>query len=470
MTPGEPPRTSSYVRIWDSPDGGRTFGGDTPPPAGPPPRPPAPKNRRARWVGLVAAVLGLAMIGGVVWYFDPAGDRRSAGVVGGAGTTPSGPPAAGDRRAFARYQIDQTLRGQAAALLGGDEAGWLAVTDPGAATKVGDRLRHWFRSFRAMRATVFTLAADRLPTEEAGRWRVQVDVGYCFVDAGCKPTPMPMVTIWTVDERGQARLYDFAEPGQVELRPRPWEQGDLVAKAGNRVLVVAAPSMAARVDETLAAADRAAVVDDRFGPHKPPPGRYVIFLPGTAEYPLWYGRDLGAGVAGVAWPVGPDTVDVVLNPAIFGVESLDDLLRHEMAHVITLHGAPVSGPFWLREGMAEYVAYAGVPITRYPWLPAVQAFLKSGRWDGTIEIDRVKLPRVAASGAVAYGLSHLVVRHIAEQYGEAKLLDFFDAVMHGGEGVEVAATRILGVPYGEMAADCVKYVQSVAGPAPPPSD
>jgi hypothetical protein len=130
---------------------------------------------------------------------------------------------------------------------------------------------------------------------------------------------------------------------------------------------------------------------------------------------------------------------IAINPAVFAgltARGRRVVLTHEATHFAT--GAALSaGPMWLVEGYADYVAFgaAHIPIR----LAARQALT-----DVTRNGPPDELPTSAAFSErgrdqqLAYERSWLVVRTIADHYGQRRLTRVYRAVVSDGVSIEHA--------------------------------
>ncbi|MGI5213192.1 hypothetical protein [Plantactinospora sp. CA-290183] len=430
-----------------------------------------PANRRG-WpfwaaVGTVAALLlcTAPVVAGVLLF-----DRVSGAIDSGA-AAPARSPRPGDPATVTRdwlgERMTELLGRQSAALLRGDEAGYLAVADPAAAGggELARELRRQFRSLRAMRVTQWRVELRGQPVrmEKPGQWQALFTVHHCFVTPDCAPAALTVTTRWA-DAAGQPRLVAI-EPSTADDRPRPWEASDLVVSVGERVLVATTRTYRQRLPELLAQAERAAGVADRYAVDGSPPERYRVFYAGPAEWTRWYGGDRPEWTAGYAVTVGADQYDVVLNSKGLDDSQLDELLRHELTHAASLPGAKQAGgdAWWLIEGVAENAAAGGRPVDRYESLSEVARVLADGDWNG--ELDDV-LPAVDAPDwqvAGTYGIGYLAVRHLVDRYGEPDVLEFFAQVVHEGRPEDEAARQVFGTSWSTLHDDCVAYVREIAG-------
>ncbi|WP_446217091.1 hypothetical protein [Micromonospora sp. IBHARD004] len=420
------------------------------------PQPAPPPARRRRWslwaaIAVVVMVLTCALPSVLL-----------VGLVGDA----AGRPATGDDAATAaarRLGVRMTgqLDRQAAALLGGDRDGFLAIAEPGARADLTRR----YAALRALRVTVWRPAADGVPRAVAGRpgeWQLAVKVGYCFVVPACTPASAVIGTRWR-DAGEQPRLLAVEESGSAPAGARPWEVSDLAVAFGKRTVVATTPALRAKLPGLLAQAEAAAKVADLYVVGAPP-DRYLVFYAGRGEWRRWYGGGRPRWTAGYAVGVGGGHHDVVLNAEILSPTGVDDLLRHELTHAASLPDRGYSGraTWWLVEGLAEYAGADGQPVGRYDGLPEVRKLVRggwNGRLDGLAPADDAADDRVGGS----YGVGYLAVRHLVDRYGEQRVLDFFRAVVHDGRSVEEASDQVFGEQWSTLHDDCVGYVRAVAG-------
>ncbi|MDT4988980.1 MAG: hypothetical protein QOI74_3074, partial [Micromonosporaceae bacterium] len=358
-----------------------------------------------------------------------------------------------------RARLQSVLSLQAAALLRGDETGFLAPADPGNAALMGD-LRRRFAVLRALAVTGWSETLDGDPTPVDGGWQASVHIGYCFVVADCHPVPVEVDTRW-LDGGESPIMVEFGSSGAAGLGPRPWEVSELTVAVGPRTIVAAPPGYADRVPDLLRAAENAAAVDDRYARWAPPPGRYVVYLAGPDEWGHWYGVHQAEWVAGFAMPITDQDTEIVLNGQRLVGSQVEDTLRHEFAHVVTLAGVhrDYTHQWWFVEGIAEYVRMAGRPLRDYELLATARRYVRAGH---DTELSGLAEPPAAISTEDAsgrYGVAFLTVRRLAERYGEDRMLRFFDEVVRRGVPPDQASTSDFGADWGEVARDCARYAR-----------
>ncbi len=386
----------------------------------------------------------------------PASPQPSPVAAGPGSSGPGSQPRAGASRDVPQRlagQLQAALDAQAAALLRGDEPGFLAVADAGEPA-LTSQLRRRFAVLRALRVAGWreTLAGAPEPVaapaaDPARQWRIGVELRYCFVVPGCAPVAVQVETRWA-DRDGQLRLVALGGSPASGLGPRPWEVSDLRVAVGPRVIVAATPRYAARLAAALASAERAAAVADRYARWGPPPGRYLVYLAGPDEWGRWYGVPQPSWVAGYAMAVSDDDTEIILNAEKVTRNEVTDTLRHELAHVVTLAGVRRSytARWWLVEGIAEYVRMVGRPLSAYRGLSQAQRYLYSGQWSDLAALDQPPVSASVGDAAGRYGVAFLAVRCLAQRYGEDRMLRFFDAVVRQGGDQDRASLEQFGSP------------------------
>lgn len=422
---------------------------------GPPPQPPT----RRRW--RLWTVLGLVLV------------LVACGVPGvlllGLVRDAAGRPAAGrdDRGAAAERRLGERMAAQldrqAAALLNGDRAGFLAVAEPAARPALTRR----YAALRALRVTAWRPVADGVPEavdRRPGEWRLTVTVGYCFVVPGCTPSSVELGTRWRVAGEAEPLLTAVEESRATPAGARPWEVSDLAVAVGKRAVVATTPALRGRLPGLLAQAEAAARVADLYAVAAPPPDRYLVYYAGRAEWQRWYGGGRPKWTAGYAVGVGGGHHDVVLNAQSLTPTGVDDLLRHELTHAASLpdRGYADRSSWWLVEGLAEYAGADGQPVDRYEGLAEARKLVRGG-WGG--RLDALAPADDAADDRVggAYGIGYLAVRHLVDRFGEQRVLDFFRAVVHERRSMDEAADEVFGEPWPGLHDDCVAYLRAVAG-------
>jgi hypothetical protein len=418
-----------------------------------------------RWV----LWLGLGLAGALVVCSVPvvvavAFLDRGPGAEASTSPRPVSSPLPGDPESVAqlwlRERMTDVLNQQAAALLRGDERGFLAAAV--AKSPAVTALRRQYRSLRALRVTVWQPRISDLPSREGAEWAVSVSFGHCFAAPGCRAARVAVPTRW-VESAGVPRLVAVDPSPSAQDGPRPWEVSDLVVAAGRRTVVATTAAQKPRLATLLTEAEQAASVADRYAVDGTPPDRYLIFYAGDAEWKRWYGGGRPDWTAGYAVPVGSGHFDVVLGARDLHSTILDDLLRHEMTHASSLpdEGYRTGANWWLVEGVADHAAAGGRPVSRYESLPDVRRLVAEG-WRGPLASAEPGEGAADWQVSGAYGIGYLAVRHLVDRYGLADVLAFFKAVVHERHSLEQASTDVFGEKWQALHDDCVSYVRSAA--------
>lgn len=400
--------------------------------------PPEPAERRRSWPWLVlAGFLAAGLVAALYLTIGTAAPKPAA-----VASAPATKSWAQEKAEF----INEALAAQGRALLAGDLAGYLVTADP----SLHDEFTQRFHSLRALGVAAWTAKVSRMPREAHDRQEVTVTIGYCLGTADCKPVELVLPSRWTVRD-GRAVATSF------QRTVLPWDLTPLQAVVGSRVIVAAPVSMAAgEVHRTVAAAEQAAAVADRFARWGPAPKRYVVYVAGPQEWRTWWnGEDpdfdgSAHGSYGVAIRAGG-------NP-----DGLPRLLTHEFTHVVSVGDEFGGGTYWwLTEGLAEYASDHDGSMTRAR-LPSVRRYVRAGRWDGSITLGRMPADASGDDQPARYGIALLAVSCLVQRFGEDRTLDFFAAVVREWSDPETAAPKVFGTEWAPVAAGCATKVRDRA--------
>ncbi len=444
-------------------EGHATTSATTDPSVAPAAAPPPDRRPRRRWPLWTALVVAALVAAGLVVPVDAvhgADSRTSAGLVARADN-----PTTRAARQFAA-RITGQLERQSSALLRGDRAGFLAIAEPA----VQADLRRRFTVLRAMQVSSWQASTKGLPMQ-AGRpdvWRVSVEFRYCFVARDCRPSTVLVETRWRAG--AEPRLIELAKSkpvprlagrGTVQVGALPWELSELVVAVGKRTLVATTRTYRKRLPDLLARAEAAARVADRYAVGGAPPDRYRIYYAGPKEWARWYGGDQAEWAAGYAIGVGGDH-EVVLRHDRYTGAGLNEILRHELAHVASLpdHDQWEESTWWLVEGLAEYAGNDGRAVSRYAGLSATRRLVDRG-WDGKLDTLAPDADTPDARVTGSYGIAYLAVRHLVDRFGEERVLAFVKAVLHDRRIPRQTSDEVLGVSWSTLHADCVKHIRKV---------
>jgi hypothetical protein len=377
---------------------------------------------RWRWGG--AGLLVAAIAAGAV-------------LVGGGDAAQSDPWAA---RPGPWADARRVLDAHAAALLDGDEAGWLAAVDRGD-PELDRRYGLLFANLRALDVSSWRYRPAAAPTVlPDGRITVDLDVVYCFRSGRCPrwqpavtPDPVPRLSRRVTLRRTDGG-YRIAADAGVRGGPRPWESTPLTVRHGERATVAVpagAPVDPAYLDAMLRAADRAAGPADRLaarlGTAIP---RYRVFLADESDWAAWFGGGPADGDTFTA-SNGSTALDVVHR--LDGADP-EGQLRREFGRVAALSNrAPAAGHEWLVEGVAR----------RFTTGPARSEDAPTGALPGSIVLAGTD-PELAGRA----------VDCLVDRAGEQAVLTFALQVLRYRRGYDDASRSAFGTPFATVDAAC----------------
>jgi len=436
------------------------------------PAPAAPK-RRALFV--IAAVLFAVALVGTVGVVVIIAARQAAVSATPAGGTPKAATAPATPFDTASVALEK----QAAALIKGDQAGWLAAVDP-AQPKLKARYSTMYASLRALGVSQFEYHPyiRAAKGEAATTVTMGADVTYCFSMDTCPGytdssswTGAPQITqaltlklvggSYVITSLGKA-----AEPNH--LQPTPWESGDLVFAQGKRVTVAAPKSEAAHLSEVVAIADKAALVNDRFAGYVGnPQKRYRIYLADSKAWRTWYGGETNKWIVAYSMPLNEAESDVVLQTSelLGDRELMATTIQHELGHVVTLggsHGGNDDKNLWLIEGVAEYIGWSPRPATASWRRQSVRTAMHSAHPPKTIAAKPLADNASAQAGDAFYGLGHFAVDCMAQKFGQRKMFNFVKLTLRDGYGYEQASQEAYGEPFATVDKSCVSWIRQQA--------
>lgn len=276
-----------------------------------------------------------------------------------------------------------------------------------------------------------------------GAWIGTVEVAYRIRGWDERVTEVETPMTFVPGENGQL----IAAIGGIDGRTPLWLTGPVATVVSGRTLVIARGDIGPRYSRLAgrAISDVAKVLPDWKGP-------LVIEVPGSERelnQVLDAPQERYANIAAVTAAVDGSLlrtapVHVFVNPGVFdplGPRAAQVVISHESTHVATA-GTFADIPGWLLEGFADYVALAhsGIPVKT-----AAAQILAEVRKDG----PPTRLPTAEDLSPTAPGLgatyeeAWLANRFIAQEYSEAKLVAFYEAV-NGGTGASAAFQEILG--------------------------
>jgi hypothetical protein len=414
----------------------------------------------------ICVVVALATVVAVQRSVDGSGDRRAnpgqaaAGLASGvpqktstrtetAGST-EGSSGGNQVPAQPAAALGDLLSARAAAIRGGDRAGWLAALAPAsddaklkrfrsAQAEVFDRIRQlrpvaW--SYQV--AGGYPLPVRRVAALGGAAWLADVELDYQL--AAGAPTVQRQQFL-TVVRHGQS--WALADDTDGATGRDVWDLGPISQASSARCLVIGARGRQAQVRRFAAeCAVSARTVDQAWGSSWP--RRTVLTVPNTlSQLAVLLGRsgDTAGLEKTAAVTVGPSAgaADTVLINA----SAFDELspvgrrvvLTHEMVHVATRATGSRSAPTWLSEGYADYVAYADTGLSAAEVAGEALTAVRDGK-------PPTELPAAAdfnAAGdqaAAAYGFAWVAAGLIAAKVGDspARMRAFYQQAAAPGSG------------------------------------
>jgi hypothetical protein len=430
-----------------------------------PPMAPPPRRPRIATADLVLVLLLIAV--GVVVL---AGTRSPALTIAEA-TVPAAPIPPTPLE-LAKRALDK----QAAALLRGDQKGWLNAVDP-KQTALRKRYTALYKSLRALHVTRFEHHVSPGGSQK-GYVIASTEIAYCLsaTAATCPPYA-------TAADHGPPRITQRVRmrpapagylivgltdgPQSGDLQPTPWQAGDLVFAQGRRVTVAAPRALRGRLAEVVRIADRAAVVTDRIAGYMGNrQERYRIYLATDKAWKTWYGGGLPGYTVGYTIPLNNAGSDVLLHMSQLDFpEELRVTIQHEMTHVATLSNLSYVDEryTWLLEGVAEYVGWLP-KHTKSDWTyPAVRSAVRGSHPPKSIVVAALDPAAKQHAVDVFYGLNHYTVECMAAKYGERKAMDFVRRALRENQQPDLASRGAFGVHFDKVDRGCVSWIRAQVG-------
>ncbi|QWC85661.1 hypothetical protein KLP28_02505 [Nocardioidaceae bacterium] len=304
------------------------------------------------------------------------------------------------------------------------------------------------------------------------RWTAEVEVSYRDPFAGARRVRVAAAVSFA-DVGGQsdagAPQVALVGAGAAGARTPLWMSADLAVRTVDRVSARVDEASTLGVERVLALGRTAVREVTRTLPAWD--GPLVIEVPDdTVEVAHVLGEPEGAydavaavttTIDGSASPGAP--VHVVVNPVVLGTlgnRGEQVVMTHEAVHVATDASTSPELPLWLMEGYADWAA---LRVTDLPDDVAAGAILERvreqgppGRLPGELEFD----PAGEQFG-VSYEAAWLAVRLMAERYGPAATIAFYEQVDGGAPVAQAFST--LGTTERQFTRAWQRYLQRLAG-------
>ncbi|WP_405612291.1 hypothetical protein [Streptomyces sp. NBC_00076] len=349
-----------------------------------------------------------------------------------------------------------------------------AVLDRDRAAFVRTGALSWFGNLGAVplaawsyRVTALHRTADTATATAELSYRVQ---GYDRA-----PVTVARVLDLSLDAGGQ--WYVDAERPARKASQQLWEQGEVIAVRGEHSLVLGVGQSSEALHSYADLADHAVpAVSDAWGTHW---SRHVVVLvpkslagmAGLLGSPASGYRGIAAVTTGeTGAPARAPADRIIVNPEAYGVLGAlgkQVVLTHETTHVATRADTTPATPLWLSEGYADWVGYRDSGRTPAQAAPELSESVSGGEVPNALPSDRDFGFSGAATGlAQAYEGGWMACRMIADQWGEARLGEFYRAVgtrQTRAGAVEDAMRRVLDTTPEEFTVRWRDYLRAELG-------
>lgn len=377
-----------------------------------------------------------------------------------------GGPSASDA---APGDVRRLLDRRAEAVLDRDAKAYRATGSDARTAGAFDNLREVPLESWQYRLTTFRRSGARATATADLRYRIK----------GYDSEPLTTSRSLTLQER-EGRWYVAAERPAKKATQQLWDQGPVASVRGAHSLVLGVgrgEREKATLREYAALADRAVpLVRDAWQAQWP--RRVVVMVPksldgmaGLLGAPASGYQGIAAVTTGETGGSGEAPADrIIVNPEAYGV--LGDfgkqvVLTHETTHVATRADTSPATPLWLSEGFADWVGYRGTGRTAVQAAPELRRAVQGERLPGALpEDDDFGFSGDAGKLAQAYEGSWLACRMIADEWGEARLTDFYEAVGERKKrpgAVEDALRDVLDLSLEEFTAQWRTYLRAELG-------
>jgi hypothetical protein len=340
--------------------------------------------------------------------------------------------------------IQAALSRRAAAVDRGDERAFLAglaKDDPA----LRDQQRTYFDNLRQLPMATFGYTVDPAGVVRDGEdYWVVVELALQLDGFDDEPVVTRDRFRFTPgDQKGRFRLASVTDPDWEvanEVRPQPWDDGEIVVTRGVGVLGVFDSGSVRASRELVASVERG--IADVAGVVPTSWSRSVVVyaLSNTAFLATLPGLPGGdpTGVDGVAFPVfaAPDgegeaeqvSTRFVLHPRMLDEagRNRDRLVRHELTHV-AIGEADDRAPVWLSEGLAEYVSVQPLPPEKRTVSKAAIEAARAGVTEMPAD-DSFNDAGTPGRASANYGIAWFACEYLAASFGEVTLWQLLAAL------------------------------------------
>jgi cellulose synthase operon protein C len=127
-----------------------------------------------------------------------------------------------------------------------------------------------------------------------------------------------------------------------------------------------------------------------------------------------------------------------------GIHNIDNVIRHELAHVYAIERSKGRVPRWFTEGLSEWESEQADPAFARESAELLQQARRAGKLRRLSELELAFIrAESAAMMEVAYSTAAYAIRYLAQTYGRDALLKMLDGYARGEE-TEALFTSVLG--------------------------
>ncbi len=432
-----------------------------------------PSSRRRQWVALAVVAAVVAVTVALVSANDDSSAERNGGGSQDAGAPTGGqssttPSDVGARDALAIAVLAEQER----ALVRDSQAEYFATWD--ADTRASQQQAE--TTYANLQALDIRSVDTRYVASDIGgltqaeqrsiggtAWTADVDVAWRL--AGIDRADARTALTYTFVQRGDEVAVVAIARTAGEREPI-WLLGPLEVRRSDRTLVAA---VSEREADLVSRALKQAVVDvDAVVPGWN--GDLVAFVPAdTTQLEAVLAASPGSydGIAAVTTTIDGSQersapVAIVVNPDVFdglGPIGSHVVITHESTHMAT-GAAAVTMPLWVAEGFADYVGVGSVEVPIGVSAAAVMRDIRQHGIPAQLP-DNAAFSGVSGNLEVAYEEAWLAARLIARDYGERRLVAFYEDVRDHPDELQQALRGNLGVSLRTFTADWRNYLKDL---------
>lgn len=406
-------------------------------------------------------------------------EQRSAEPAQQAVRPPWSAQVADPREAAVRAVLDERAR----AVRERDEAAFLSSVDPAAPPEFREGQRRLYRNLAMLPFAEWEYGVDGgsvvdvpdVPGADM-TWSPRVSLRYAL--RGVDPVPTTRGLGWVFVRRGADWFLAADEvPGEPARRSwrGPWDFAELHPVGTRSGLVIGHRENRAQAERVAEHLDEAVAEVNQVWGRQWPQQVGVLLPESTRELSELVGPEFsGDGIAAVAIA---DRVDherdrvegqrVVLNPRTaqrLSDSSLRSVLVHEVTHIAARQDTVDGSPMWLLEGFADYVGYRNNPGSDARLAPDLARSVRVSGPPGELPTER-DFHRSGRGLDLAYQQSWSFVQHLAERFGQERVVQLYRRIAGTGDTDEVdsALREVLGTDRERLLADWNRSLQREFG-------